>query len=342
VIKYGVSDSKLTRTVRDITDDVIDKKLRTSYGITPTHIKRFSRGTENVAWRIESNAGNIIAKLFGGEESTIETVSEEVELYNYINKKGRPFDIRAPRIVYDSNDAPVRSVQNFPLILMKYEIARKLFPSTITHDEVTALSKAIAHMHRILKNKMKDYKKLDYTNWNLDYNKDAYETLINSPNVKEYSVSEVNQYKQVTAKIVSCLEKKKYPDELNESLIHSDIAFEHIRVLQDRSFYFFDWTDRQRGPVARELSVLLFHAYREGDIDFKRLEELRKWILEGYTKVSKLDYTDIGVIVPFMFRRCLDEVKYLSNLAIEIGATVDVSGIRRRYELASRLIQKNK
>ena len=340
MIKYGVSDSKITSSVRDITDNVIDKKLRISYGITPTRIKRFSHGTESVAWRIESNAGNFIAKLFGGEESTIETVTEEIELYNYINKKGRPFDIRAPRIVYDSQDAPLTSVKNFPLILMKYENARKLFVSTITHDEVTALSKAIAHIHMILQNKMKDYKKLNYSHWNLDYNKDAYETLINSPNVKEYSAFEVDQYKQLTAKIVSYLEKKKYPDDLKESLLHSDIAFEHIRVLQDGTSYFFDWTDKQRGPVARDLSVFLFHAYRESDIDFKRWNELRKWILEGYVKVNKLEDDDIGVIVPFMFRRCLDDVKYLSNLAIETKTVIDVSGIRRRYELASRLIQK--
>ncbi len=146
------------------------------------------------------------------------------------------------------------------------------------------------------------------------------------------------KFNRITQNVVSFLEKTSYPKQLTQSYLHGDIGLEHVQLLPNNHLYFFDWADRVDGPVARELSILLFHSYGEEDISFERWEQLKKWILESYSSINQLSKDDTNVIVPFLFRRCIDEVRYLADLATQKRKPIEVKAIARRFDLADKLL----
>ncbi len=322
-----------------ITEKDIETKLTQEYRLVPKKIEKFTGGTESIAWLIKTNKGNFVAKVFGGKLDTIQRVTNETTLYNYLNVNGKRYDLEVPTVIPNSHHQFTSTLTNHPFILMKYMNLRRLYPSTITQKEISLISTAIAHLHHLLQKYTEESPKTPhYSTWNLDYNHSAYTALEKSPNSKIYSVNEMTIFQKITEAAASLLQKTPYPKKLQESYLHGDIGLEHAQLLPSGFVYFFDWSDRVRGPVSRELSILLSHSYREQAISFTRWQQLRDWILQSYSQVNQLKSNDINALTPFILRRCLDEIRYLADLAIQNNTPVEVKAIARRFDLAKKLI----
>lgn len=325
---------------KDLPSNLLQKELTKLFALIllkPPSL--MDKGVENAAWFLETDKGQFIAKVFTISEVTIAEIKEEVNIYSFLQKNG----ICAPTILVSLNNNTVEQIEinkvKFPFFIMRYENLKRSYPSSATKKEITQIAKSLAKMHRVLNNypnleKIKR-KKGYYTHF---IPLRAFPTLKKSPNANIFTGEELNNLKVLDNKMVSFYKKNKPKFQLTETVIHGDIALEHVQFLENGKLYFFDFSDYFYGPVSHEIAVFLTHLHREENITIKRWEELKQWVIEGYRSITKLTDNDYKAIKPFIIRRLLGEILYLSAISNKINKEVDSMGIKRRYILADYLL----
>lgn len=330
---------------KSLSSDLISEFVTNRYKIKPQKpLKQIEGGIESAVWLVTTKKEKWLVKVFGLREGPVERVEEEmILLYEYLNKHG----INVPEIRHSIQGLSVERLKFksaiYPLVLIKFEDLRECTPPTIKRHELIILAKTVAKMHQILK-KSPCFEK--YIKESLLAEKPevlttgAYSTFIKSPNAEIFNQDELKQIEVLDQKMVKYAKIHLLRSNLSHSIIHGDLALEHAQFLSNGEVYFFDFADRSWAPIALDLAILLVHLYRVEDIPFERWEKLKSWVISGYTSVNELTPEDHAAIKPLMIYRLLDEIKWLSEKAIEFQHEVDAAGIKRRYKLSEYLLNQ--
>lgn len=293
-------------------------------------------GVENAVWKIVTDKGSFVVKVFALPESEIETIQEEVNLYQFLRKNG----INAPFILASKRGFLVETLKtdsfSYPMIIMRLEFLKRVTPSTISLEELSKIASKIAYMHNILTYYPRKHKiKQDKKSHNISL--DDFDIFLDSPNSKYFTSFEINEFFTLEKKI---LEKIKiYPSfALTESVLHRDLQLQHILFLPNNDIYFLDFSDFQVGPVIFDLAIMLVNLFKEENILKSRWRQLKKLFLATYVSEFGLDKEEINEIDYFMLTRILDEIRYLNAVSLKTGKEVDAKGIKRRYLLAKVLL----
>ncbi len=331
---------------KDLMKDILLDHLGRMWSLDVKTMTLLTGGTESAAWVIEenSNGNKWVAKLFGLGEDLIK-VKDEVNLYQFLIDHG----IHAPVLTADLNNQKLNFIDfkgyQFPVILMRFEDLRMCTPSTVTQDVLTKIASETAKMHKILlgypnKEILKNKQLPAEKGAEKDEPKSAYEALVQSVHLKKFSKEQLKKFAEVDSKMEEFIKTHTPSLPLTESIIHADLALEHVQLLPDGNVYFFDFADRSWGAVAQELATFMTMLYQWEDIAFQKWEELSQWLLNGYQTVTPLTSNDLQAIPQKALIRLLGACKYLAVLAKNTPSGHVVNWIRRGYELGDYICLK--
>ncbi len=294
-------------------------------------------GMESVVWSVQSNQGSWVLKIFGTHQGSFERIQEEVLLYEYLNRNG----LRAPHVLLTRQGGYVAKLcvegTTFCAFLMRFEELRECHAANIKEDEMLEIARTQARMHDVLRRYSDNENFARVTRYRPTGR--AFSKLLESPYAPMLSAEELAELKMIDRKMFDYASRFKQDNSLTESTLHGDMRLEHAQFLPDGRVYLFDFADRSRGLVAYGLAVMLSHLYCDDKITFARWEELRTWLLKGYTSICELSEEDQAAIKPLLVIRLLEEVAYLSERARVAVDLVDAEGLKRRYKLADCILK---
>lgn len=293
-------------------------------------------GIESRVWVVKTNKGDWVLKIFGAHQGPIERIRDEAKLYEHLNNKG----LRAPHVMPTLKGDKVAELSangiTFGCHLMRFETLRQCHAGNVSELELLCIARTQAKMHMILREYSKDAqfaKVPPYRPTNR-----AYVKLLDSPFAAALNKEELSTITVVDRKMVDYAKGFKQVGNLTASTLHGDMRLEHAQFLPSGEVYLFDFADRSWGLVAHGLAVTLAHFYCDEEISFERWEQLRDWLLKGYTSICALTDDDIAAIKPLLVMRLLDEITYLSIRAKVLEEGVDPEVIKKRYRLADYLL----
>lgn len=85
---------------------------------------------------------------------------------------------------------------------------------------------------------------------------------------------------------------------LTRSVIHGDLYLANLSLRSDGRVFLFDW-EAVYAPVIEDLAILSVNLFTASDISFTRWQELRGWLLAGYTGNMTLTTYDLEALPTF-------------------------------------------
>ncbi len=209
---------------------VIDSAIRTLYGLRAARpsVEIYSGGN-STAWRVVTERGNWIAKLFAPHSATAEYVRAEVELYELLREHG----IRAPEVLPGKDGSLVQEVladaATGPLIVMKEEELRWLRSASISEAEIRRVAATAARIHGVLGAYPHRERLVDPT-----YQPDnkqtvgAYTELLTSGSPSNLPAGQTARLAKLEQAMVAYVDQY-YPDKslLTYSVLHGDLGLHH-------------------------------------------------------------------------------------------------------------------
>ena len=336
--RIAASNGQEKRTPAPISTQLIASFIAGQYGLDVTEPPIvINGGRESSVWSIKTTGGDWIVKACDPRQGPFRKVQEEVKLYGYLNEQGFHAPVVLPTREGSSVARLLINEQVHTLILMRLERLRRCRPTSIGAEELIKIAQTVARMHAALREYHVRDRLFDATS--PEPVNGAYAKLSASPNSDAFDSAELASLEALDQRMVRYVLDSQSKDQLTGSVLHGDLHLEHAQFLPDGEVYLFDFGDRTRGPVAHELAVTLGYLYSAEDVSFERWEELKRWLLSGYTSVQELTPADLNALRPLIIHRLLKEIAFLSDEATALGAEVDSQGIRRRYELAGYLLK---
>ena len=321
----------------------LDKHLKQNYNLDPVTITDTNKGTYNKTFYINSSDNKqYVIKLYL-DGSSIETIRQEITIYDYINLTLNNQGIFAPTIILSIDNLPTTKIRvgdkYFPVILMKLENLVFTKPSTITEPQIKLIAKSIARLHQQLKlyPDIKLYSQSQADWWEMSTIENTAANFQNSPNFHQLPGEQGRHSLKLIASIISFLNRKKMVNEIEQTLLHGDLALEHLPFKNDHQIYIYDFTDRVYGPISRDLAVFSFHLYREDNITLDLWNKLFTNFLNGYRQIHTLTDLDLDYILPFQLQRIIDEINFISKSSIKSGQVIRIASLIKRIEFANYL-----
>lgn len=302
-------------------------------------VSQLPGGTENAAWIVEANEGKWIVKIFGSGEGPVERIEEEAMLYQFLNSHGIHAPVVLPNRAGRGLSLLESQGQTLQLMLMKYEQLTMCSPISITRKELEKIAEETARMHKVLVG----YPQADSLKkaTRVSFAKGAtFEALVNSGYKGAFTPEELQRIKKTNDQMENYLESHLPPESLTKTVIHADLSLEHTQLLPEGGVYFFDFSDRTRGPVAQELGTFLTVLFQWEDKSLERWQELKSWVLAGYQFESKLTEDDLQAINFFILSRVLGACKYLIDLTKDTPNETVINWIKRGYLLGEHLVSQ--
>lgn len=310
------------------------EQYRLAVQAPPTLLKD---GLANATWLCMTDQGAWYAKIFAPATGTVARVQEEAALYDYLQHHGLHVPVVRPSKSGERATTLFTLNVHYALMVMRQEALKALSPATITHGELIQIAAAIGELHTVLKSYPPN-PQLRASTAGRPVPDDVLTTLLASPNASLFTRAEVEHLQDLDHQMRAYLAQHPLSDALTHTVLHGDLAFDHVQLLPNQHVYFFDFADRCYGPVAHDLAVFFENFYCRTEISFRRFEQLRTWALPAYAARATLAPADYAALTPFLIRHMLSVTRYLSRLAQNRGTVVGGPAIKRRYALATYLL----
>jgi Ser/Thr protein kinase RdoA (MazF antagonist) len=249
-----------------IRKEKVIKALENQYGFTIQKAELLEGGCTNAGWKLATNIGNWIAKIFGPEEGPKEWIQNEAEMYGYLFDQG----IGVPEVLNTAEGTAVGEIRSqdypYPITVMKLNQLRRAWASEIDQKEIEAIGRELAKIHKAL-TKFPGRKKIEnrfYPPQKEDEAKRPFEifcqwTVWTKPELAKLAEEEMKMYRY--------LADKPLPQNLPQTIIHADLGLEHAQFLENGQVYFFDFSDRKVGARVEDMGTFLAMLYSAEDID---------------------------------------------------------------------------
>lgn len=327
--------------------------------------------TESAVWQFKTDRGNWVVKVFGSSKRQQIRVTDEANLYAYLNEHG----IRAPKVLVSKRDRRSEELEidrhTYPIIVMEFEALRFTHALSIQDDELVKIAQAIARMHRCLqfykgalgnaalatsspgrawayleesaRGMIRKYRRFrGISHWSsvmVGAKAVGYDLLVSSPNARAFTSEELACFLILDKEMKSVLTANPPPPHLTKSIIHRDLRLEHVPLLTNGDVYIFDFGARCLGAISEDLAGMLYELYISDEITSDRWESLKKTFLDGYTSVHHVTPMDLRAISLFLMNSILWRISHLCKRAKEMQKIVKSEMIRQHYQFADHLLQ---
>lgn len=292
----------------------------------------------SAVWRFEADDHGWYVKIFTHRKDQRERLQDEINLYRYLNGHG----IRAPAVVPTVLGRDFAELEfhrrSYCLMVMRSERLREISPATVTYQELKAIATTIALMHRLLKSYVYPYTPPRGALINIPSD-GVSPLLLSSPNRHGFTQDEIHRLKWLETRQLSYLRSNLSTSGLSNTLLHGDLILANLRLFGSHEAYLFDFTDRFRGPMVRDLAVLIQDLYASAAISFQRFEQLKSALLEQYLSVNPLTEQDREALIAYVVWYTLARARHNCLTAKRRGFPVRVSKIKRQIELAEYLLE---
>lgn len=302
-------------------------------------------GQDTAVWRLATRAGAYIAKIFAAER--LAAVRAEIDLLDYLADSG----IRTPHVLKNKHGQRAGMIgarlppafRACPITVTWFEDGVPVHPQSVTRQELTVIGHAIGLMHEALQAYPRRTNVRRLERWQSHLGR--FEDLLGSANVQSFTGGELARWGELDHRMVQAVASAPRRP-VTESVLHGDLGLEHVRFMRAEApspadIYFFDFSDFACGPVVCDLGVMLSRFYWESDVGLGRWEQLRGWLLEGYEAGFMLSEDDRAAIDDALMERLLIEVRYLNRMSLRRRAPYDPEGVKKRYELAAHLFERD-
>jgi Ser/Thr protein kinase RdoA (MazF antagonist) len=326
---------------KKIGKSAVAEALENQYGFEISNAKLDEGGCTNAGWRLTTNKGKLIAKIFGPDEGTREWIENEADMYEYLNNQG----INTPKIIKTNEGAVLGTVeyegQDFSVMVMILEPVRRVWATEITDKQLANVAKTLAKMHLVLtKYPGFDFIKNRPKFGNTEGDQKPIE-IIRKWKELDFSQKQIKEFDSSEKEMFSYLDKHPQFSNLPETVIHADLGLEHTLYLPNDDVYFFDFADRIVNPKIDDVATFLAMLYGGEDIDLKKWEELKTIFLTSYNQVNPINEDETSNMNRFMMTRMMGANQYLAILRGDTPNYHINNIIRRDYELGMYLIQNN-
>ncbi|MEK7524877.1 MAG: aminoglycoside phosphotransferase family protein [Patescibacteria group bacterium] len=321
--------------------ELIARVLHDVYGLTISKTPELMEGgTENAAWLVETDQGKLIAKIFSRGEGDTDWISDEAQLYLFLNENG----VHVPEISKSIKENSIETVSfngfDFPLMIMKYENLRMATPGIVTRQELELVAKQTAKMHQVLRDYpnlevIRNRQKVDRT----EAERRPIDVVVESK-ARSFNQEQLDKFRAIEDKMMNYLDSHPVVGILSETIIHADLSLEHTRFLPNGEVYFFDFADRKWGTIAEELGTFVETLYQWENISFEKWEELKTAFLDAYFDVNELTDVDKKAIEGRILIRAMGAIRYLAGLTKDNPNEGIDHWIRKGYELGDYLVDK--
>jgi Ser/Thr protein kinase RdoA (MazF antagonist) len=360
------------RMPRQLLPEVVRSEFERLYAFPTIDVPRLMNGgMESAAWHFKTDRGDLVAKIYAAGPGRFERVAEEPVLYEYLNQRG----IRTPKVLRSKRSQLVEELRagmrGYPVIVMEMEDLRFAGPASVQKEDLESIVRTVARMHqclrlyrynddpppkgitqhhRVITNAAKHLvrsaariyqpvrKSSQSLRFTIRHGLVGYDFLVVSPGARLFTRDYLDGIRILDMEMKAYLGEQSVSSPLSESLIHGDLALQHMPFLPNGDVYLFDFGDRSRGTVAEELAGMFVSFYIDDAITFDRWERLKEWTLNGYNSQFPLTRGDVVAIMPFIMRRLLVGITYSCEMPGEMQGEGWCRSIGRRYQLASYLL----
>ena len=295
-------------------------------------------GFHSRAWRVPTTSGSWVAKLSSPASDPITKLERQVGLANYLHQHG----VRAPQNlpVRDGSFVTMLTVgqQHYPLQLVKHERLNRIQPGSASGAALVSIGEFVARLHDILdaypeRDTIVADRRKSADEWGIRTN-GLWPEVAALPEAAQPPAAERAWFRAVDQQAVAWLRHHILdPATLSMAVLHGDLNFEHIRLLDDGTPYVFDFGDMCWGPIAHELAVLFLNIYLDGELSFAEWEAICRHILAGYSAQRQLSGRDQEMIAVLLVNRVLARAQYSVELAQEIELAINWNVLKQTYEL---------
>ncbi|HEY8553395.1 MAG TPA: phosphotransferase [Burkholderiales bacterium] len=304
-----------------------------------------SRSPHAAVWCVHTPTRTLVAKLFPAGIDHV--VALEADLLDYLRANG----LAVPRVFPTRTGGPVGVVagrvglqlrrERYPVLLTSFVEGRRVYPGSVTREELAAVARAIGRMHATLqayprRGRVRRIQRQAPR-------REAFAELLRSPNAACFGQRELAHWQSVD-RLLQEAAAQAPSGGLTESVLHGDLGLEHVRFpvsgADTETVQLFDFSDYAWGPVVFDLAAMLSRLYWERDIGPVRWEHLRAWLLEGYASAFTLTHADERALESALLERLMIEIRYLTNVSLRTRAPFRPDGIRRRYALVEHVLRR--
>ena len=296
-------------------------------------------------WRVRTPTRALIAKLFpAGVDDDVEL---EADLLEYLRANA----MRVPHVFPTHAGARLGAIagrawprlrrEHYPIMLTSFAEGRRVYPGSVTREELVAVAGAIGRMHTTLQAypRRGRVRRIERE----APRRETFADLLRSPNAAHFGHRELAHWQGVD-RLLQEAATQAPSGGLTESVLHGDLGLEHVRFLASsadaEAVQLFDFSDYAWGPVVFDLAAMLSRLYWEHDITPIRWERLRAWLLEGYASTFALTHADERALDGALLERLMIEIRYLTDVSLRTRAPFQPDGIRRRYALVEHMLRR--
>lgn len=308
-------------------------------------------------WDIGERPSKWLLKVYPLRKKAFSRVSDEVNLFKYLREKG----VFVPDVLAAKNKNGLAAIyfkRNFyPIVVMKYELLRKIDHEHIHQSDLKKVGRAIAKLHTALigysNNKRTIYRDTYFNSnkpklLNIDKLRMTYGKILSQNDIEEISKIdlEINQFlnnqkiepspRKATANALDAAVQEN----LTLSIVHGDLHLGQIAFLPKGDIYIFDFDDRFYGPLAWDLAIFYVHLYTGAKTTFDQWEKSCESFLTGYLTKRTLKQSDQDIIPIMLLFRIRKEIRHYYYLAVFTHQENMIREIFPRCKLARYLLDR--
>ncbi|MEO6837455.1 MAG: phosphotransferase [Ginsengibacter sp.] len=231
----------------------------------------------NHTYRIDSDSGTFIFRIYSYNWRTREEITEELNLLNLLKQN----NISVSYPIADISGNFIQTINASEglrfAVLFSYAPGHKILNySAETHF---AIGKLMAQIHSLTKNR--EQKRITYTT----------ETLLNQPleNIREFLSDETDEMKFLIATL-PLLEKELLAvdnNRLRKGIVHLDIWFDNLNISDKKEITLFDFDFCGNGWLCLDIAyyILQLHSTEKDEIE---RDEKMKAFYSGYETIEKI------------------------------------------------------
>ena len=317
--------------------------LKKNYGIRiDREIIPIISDSAGAVWEFGERPSKWLLKIYPLRKREFARVNDEVNLFKYLRQNG----LCVPDILPTKKNAGAAVInfnkKFFPLVVMKYEMLKKLNYENISRSDLHEVGRAIAKLH----NAMKNY---PFRNRTVYGDKPFNDTDHNLLDIKKLqarsgkilSRNDIDEIRNTDIQLNKLLNYQKIFDQSTLSIVHGDLHLDQIAVLPNGEIYIFDFDDRFYGPIGWDLAIFCVHLYTGAETTFNRWEMLCDTFLNGYLSEAELKKNGQDLIKIMLLFRIRQEIHHYYDLTVNRQQEKMVNQILPRCRLARYLFDRN-
>ncbi|HEX7042975.1 MAG TPA: phosphotransferase [Burkholderiales bacterium] len=329
----------------DVDARTLTRCLERAYGLFLSGPPQpLSRARHAAVWRVRTPTRALIAKLFPAGVG--EVVELEADLLEYLRAGGAC----VPHVLPTRAGARLGAVagrawprfrrEHYPIMVTSFAEGRRVYPGSVTREELVAVARAIGRMHAMLQTypRRARVRRIERE----APRRETFADLLRSPNAARFGRRELAHWEGID-RLLQQAAIQAPSGELTESVLHGDLGLEHVRLgapgADAGAVQLIDFSDYAWGPVVFDLAAMLSRLYWEHDIAPSRWERLRAWLLDGYASAFALTRADERALDGALLERLMIEIRYLTSVSLRTRAPFQPDGLRRRYALVEHVLR---